>query len=410
MAGLMAAYGAAKEGATVKVVSEGLGCLSISPGCIDLLGYNKFGELLHDPWQGISELPAEHPYQLIGADKLRESLDELTTCLAAKGYQLKTAVDKDGKPCNTRMPTIMGTLKPGWLVPAETGIDKLADANKILIISVKGFRDCKPALVAAQLRRYPGWEDKNYDTFVLPAPFTDERRSISALDLAHFADRPEGRDWFLNRIQGLGKNHDLVLLPPILGALPNSRIRAAINDSIGCPVMEMQCIPPGVAGLRIRKALVDTLVELNVEFYENAQVTSAVVENKNCQSINLHSSGRELTQSAKAYVIATGGIIGGGLLLAQGKATEAVFGLDVPVPANVDEWTEAEIFGRHLISRIGVKADSALSVPDLENVHFAGRILGGYDWASEKSGHGVACGTGWVAGQLAAAKALGGNK
>ena len=37
----------------------------------------------------------------------------------------------------------------------------------------------------------------------------------------------------------------------------------------------------------------------------------------------------------------------------------------------------------------------------LSNVRFAGRILGGYDFAAEKSGHGVALATGWHAGMLA---------
>jgi len=39
------------------------------------------------------------------------------------------------------------------------------------------------------------------------------------------------------------------------------------------------------------------------------------------------------------------------------------------------------------------------------NVFFAGRSLGGYDYATEKSGHGVAVATGWQAGRMAAAAA-----
>ena len=37
----------------------------------------------------------------------------------------------------------------------------------------------------------------------------------------------------------------------------------------------------------------------------------------------------------------------------------------------------------------------------------AGRSLGGYDYATEKSGHGVAVATGWQAGRMAAAAASG---
>ena len=44
-----------------------------------------------------------------------------------------------------------------------------------------------------------------------------------------------------------------------------------------------------------------------------------------------------------------------------------------------------------------------------QNVFFAGRSLGGYDYATEKSGHGVAIATGWQAGLMAAAAAAAGE-
>lgn len=404
LAGLMAAYAAVKKGASVKVVSEGMGNLSISPGCIDLLGYDKNGVRLEDPWSGMAQLPPYHPYSLLGREVIEKSLDELCGVLESQGYKLAS-----NGANNTIMPTIMGTFKPTWLVPADVPHNAIKNAQKILVLSVRGFRDCRPQLITSQLRRYKDWEDRSYDTLVLPAPFEEHGRALNALDLAHLLDRPHGLDWFMNRIKDIGKKYDLVLLPPLLGANPDSRARKKVGEVLGCPCVEMLSVPPGVAGLRIRKALVNTLVEQGVEFYENARVTGSTIRDGKAESIRAYSTGREKTLAAKAFVVATGGIISGGVILGQGKATESIFGVEIPVPADVDDWSEPEVFGNHLVSKMGVKVDASLRSEELENVHFAGRTLGGYDYATEKSGHGVACSTGWQAGSLAAAHALGGN-
>lgn len=410
LAGLMAAYAAAKNGARVKVVSEGMGCLAISAGCVDLLGYDTEGKRLIDPWSGIARLPGDHPYSLLGTTTIQTALNEFSECISAQGLKLHAA-PKDAVPQNTLMPTIMGTLKPTWLVPENIEADALTKAQRILIVSVKGFRDCRPALIASQLSRYPELENKDFDTVVLPTPFDEHGRSLNALDLAHMADRPKGRDWLADHIKGLGTKYDLVLLPPIFGARASSGIRKIAAEMLGCPFIEMLSVPPGVTGLRIRDAFAKTLVDMHVEFYENAQIISAEVKNGKCASIKLACTGRETCQEAKAFVVATGGILSGGVILGQGNAREAIFGLDIPVPTDVDEWSQPAVFGKHLISSLGVAVDADLRAKDvaLENVFFAGRTIGGYDQATEKSGHGVAIATGWCAGTKAAALASGGN-
>lgn len=414
IAGLMAAYAAAKQGRRVKVVSEGMGSLSISAGCIDLLGYDQTGQRIEDPWAAIAKLPAGHPYSIVGQDNIKTALDEFCSCMAAQGLKLHVA-EKDGKRINTLLPTVAGTLKPSWIIPAEVEADSLEKARRILIISVRGFRDCRPAFIASQLWRYPALANKDFDTLVLPSPFEDDHgRSLNALDLAHMADRPEGRDWLCGKLKGKGEKYDLALIPPMLGARVNSGIRDNAADNLGCPYIELLCIPPGVAGLRIRDAFINTLVNMNVEFYENATATKADIQDGKCQGITLATTGREINLDARAYVIATGGILSGGVLLEQGKASEAILGIDIPVPANVDEWSTPEVFGKHLISSIGVTVDGDMRAKDnaVENVFFAGRTIGGYDQAMEKSGHGVALATGWRAGQMAAEaaqKASGGD-
>ena len=56
LAGLMAALTAAQDGRSVRLVTDGMGSLAISGGCVDLLGYAG-GRRLDDPWNGMVFLP-----------------------------------------------------------------------------------------------------------------------------------------------------------------------------------------------------------------------------------------------------------------------------------------------------------------------------------------------------------------
>lgn len=411
LAGLMAALAAARQGREVRVISEGMGCLAIGSGCVDLLGYAPDGAYVDDPWVAMATLPAAHPYSVLGADRVRAALDALVETAARHGLGLHTA-KCDGGPRNTRIPTIMGTLRPTYLVPESVDPEALAKARHVLVASVRGFRDCRPALVIDQLRRYADWADKNFTPCIIPAPFEDAHRALNALDLARAAERPGGGDWLADALKGRAAGCDLVLLPPICGCHAAGSLTRDLSAALGCPVVEMPSIPPGVGGLRLRDALLRELASLGVEMVENANVIGAQVAEERCLSLDISSTGRNSTARARAYVCATGGILAGGITLAPGSARERIFGLELPLPEDVGAWTAPEIFGSHAVSSLGVRVDGNLRPLDdngalaLENVFFAGRTLGGHDPAVEKSGYGVALATGWHAG-LAAAELAG---
>ena len=412
LAGLFAALAAANKGAKTKLVFTGQGCLAISGGIIDLLGYDDAGKRIADPFAALTSLPEGHPYALAGADNVKRALEAFREALRAAGLEYKSAADDGGKPCNVLAPTIMGTLKPTFLYDSLQSPELLPKAKKALVISAKGFRECRSRLVISQLRRYPELEAIDFAEHVLPAPFPEYGRSLSPLDLAHFLDTEQGLKWAGEKLANLGSGYDLVLLPPILGARPDSRIRLEAQRLLGAPFVEMQSTPPGVQGLRLRRALIKQLEDKKVEFYENAEAKSAKIENGSCASVTSVATNRVVEHAPGAVVLATGGVLSGGLALDQGSCVEPVFGIPIPVPADVEEWSSRDVFGRHLISSLGLKTDSSLRpVAEggealMDNVFVAGRTLGGYDYAREKSGAGVAVATGWLAGENAAAKAL----
>ncbi|MBQ9453270.1 MAG: anaerobic glycerol-3-phosphate dehydrogenase subunit B [Desulfovibrio sp.] len=410
MAGLVAALSAAQQGCSVRLLSAGMGSLAICGGTIDLLGYVQ-GNAIADPWQGMTQLPEEHPYRLLGVDNVRLAMDSLRKTLEDHGWPMHPAII-DGHDGNTRLPTIMGTLKPTWLLPPGVEPQTLATAKNILVVSVEKLRDCRPGLVIDQLKRYKEWADRTYTPALLPSPFGEAHRSISALDLARLADRPQTRNWLLDNLAQFAGNYDLILLPPLCGSRADLALQQQISAIAKCPVVEMLSIPPGVGGLRLRDVLLRAMKECGCTFIENATALHAEVHDGCCTALQVNASGVVERQAAHAFVMATGGILGGGITMTPGTVQETVFGIDIPAPQDVGQWSEQDIFGNHIFSHMGIRVDSAMrpvgheATPLWQNVFFAGRTVGGYDYAAEKSGLGVAIATGWQAGRMAARAAL----
>lgn len=409
MAGLVAALAAAREGAGVRLLCAGVGSLGISSGIVDLLGYAE-GRAVDDPWAAMSRLPPEHPYALLGVERVRAALDFFAETAAAQGWPMRPG--PEGR--NTRVPTVMGTLKPTWLVPGDMDAAALASARRVLVCSVEGLRDCRPGLIVSQLRRYAAWADRQLDSLLIPSPLGEAHRGLSALDLARAADRDPA--WLAEALRSHAGGCDLLLLPPICGSHAGHAVWDAVREAAGCPVAEMLGIPPGVGGLRLREVLLGALRWQDFELVENATALRAETAGARCVAVTAAASGGERRHEARAVVLATGGILGGGIALTPGRAREAVFGLDIPMPEDVEAWSEKDVFGNHRFSRLGLRVDAcmrpvdAAGTPLLKNVFVAGRACGGYDYAAEKSGHGVAIATGWMAGRKAAQAAQGGGE
>ena len=220
-------------------------------------------------------------------------------------------------------------------------------------------------------------------------------------------ETPEGLQWLKDGLAPYAKLYPVLLLPPILGMKHSQKIWEQLCAALNAKLVEMVSIPPGVAGLRLREVMKKALNAAGVYLVENTEVVRAEVEQGACKALTTIATGGENRWEADSFVIATGGLLGGGIGTAPGKAWESIFSLPLDMPENTEDWSSPNIFGDSLFAKMGVKVNSDLKPVDAEgnvilnNVRFAGRIVGGYDFAAEKSGHGVALATGWHAGTLA---------
>ncbi len=406
MAGMMAAYTAAQRGKKVTLLATGLGALTIASGCIDVLGYAQKDTTSHmyavqNPFTALEALPLQHPYHLVGAEGVRQALRSLQDLFLAYGGDFACKESK-----NTLVPTIIGTLKPTYIYPASSDTTPLITAQHISVVSVDAIRDCHPQLIVQQLQKYPAYKNTHMSIASLTSHFGTAHRAVSPLDVARYVDTEEGFQWLASSLAKCKQNTDAFLLPPILGTgKKGPSVWKRLQEKLNCPVVEMLSLPPGVGGQRLYTVFLHALRAQGVNIIENATITHAEITEKRCTALCSQGEGVTQRHEATSYILATGGILGGGIETKPGKAFEKILGIEIDTPESQEQWAADTAFGDHAFTKMGVhtneklQAIDAQGLPLIENIYFAGRTLGKYDFAAEKSGNGVALATGWHAAQ-----------
>ncbi|MGK0359814.1 MAG: anaerobic glycerol-3-phosphate dehydrogenase [Bradymonadia bacterium] len=199
-----------------------------------------------------------------------------------------------------------------------------------------------------------------------------------------------------------GQALDAILLPPVLGLTDSMGLQARLQAALGMPVAEALDTLPSTPGLRLDRALTAWLARLGVT-RQRGRVTAIDV------AAGTVAIG-DATVSAKAIVMATGGVLPGGLTSDQ-VITEPLVGLritpelpvDVMLAVRPDRPYDADLF------RAGLPVDEQMRPIgyDGEPVHLslfaAGDLLAGPDSAADGCGSGVALLSGFLAADAAVA-------
>ncbi len=402
MAGLMAGITAAKSGKSVSILSEGAGVLSVGSGAVDFLGYINGKKIIDSPYNHLKELSSNHPYNIVGEENIRKSFESLVNISCANGYNIR--MNQDGS--NQTAISIMGTTKPTFICSDSNNATRVLKAKRILFVGVEYLKDAQIALAIKQVKHYKVFDNAEIEYVSLVSPFGKTHRVLNCLDIARYVDKEEGFNWLKNELVRVNKGYDAIIIPPICGTMNYAQNYAKLTEA-GLTIIESLSIPPGVGGYRLRDALVSEAKKLNINFIENCHVQRAVTKHNKCVSlVALHNNiagALETEYYADKFIIATGGVIGGGIVTTPFKVYETIFNIEIDSPETVEERSESNVFGNHTFTKFGVNVNDKLQALDnngnilCDNVFFAGNTLSNYDFPTEKSGYGVACATGYTA-------------
>jgi glycerol-3-phosphate dehydrogenase subunit B len=406
-AGLLAAWVARQRGAKVRVLASGIGTTHISPGWIQVL--NESPGVFLESW--IAAHP-EHPYALAGMDALNGGLAALREVCARAGLNYVSDEDPSiasgqALAANFRLPTVLGAVIEAAVVPESFASGDLRQPGAMLIAGPAGWRDFFPKLCADNLVRqgFPA----QVATFDLPEMHTS-KFDATPVGLARLFDRADVRERVAAQLRPKLDGATRVGFPAVLGLDHSAEAWRDLSDRLGVPVFEIPTLPPSVPGMRLYNAFKAALTQAGVPILLDMTAVRGVVEGGRATGIVVPDVVRDRTYRADTFILATGGLYGGGITSDYtGTLREAVFGLPLQTPAgSQDDWFAPQFLGQagHPIHRAGVPANAQMQPVDasgriiLANVRVAGRLLAGCDPLAEGSTEGV-----WLATAYRAATA-----
>jgi glycerol-3-phosphate dehydrogenase subunit B len=340
-----------------------------------------------------------HPYRLAGKESVRAGIEILRDLCHQADLPYVGNISR-----NLRLPTALGTVHPTALAPKSLALGDLRDNTPITIAGIDGFRDFYPKLVAANLQKAGVTVA---DALHLPLPLLVARRDRYAMDLAHSFDDPHFRDEVVRiwkpRLSGVKR----LGLPAILGLKKPRHTHGELQERLGMTVFEIPTLPPSLPGFRLERLLRRKAVEMGVFLIEGPKVLGRVEGSAKAARISgvvLQTTGGARTLTADIVILATGGVLHGGLVFQQnGRVRESVLDLPVICDEGRHRWTTSSPLKSQAYTKYGLLVDEQMQplgadgLPIYTNLYCAGGILADADRSGEGSRQGIGVATAYRA-------------
>jgi glycerol-3-phosphate dehydrogenase subunit B len=401
LSGLTAAYTAAKAGLQVKVIAKGLGALHWSAGTVDVLGYLLGDEEpVQHPLSVIGDLPDGHPYTLADVSDALAAFEALTK-------EIGLDYGRFANDENWLLPSPIGAARPAFLAPPAQQNGSLRRSEPMLIVGFPGLRDFYPQLIADNLAK----QGHQTRVEILPQELLTGRKDSNTIQLAEGLENAQRRKKLGAALKKLVKSGERVGLPAILGLDDHGKVWSDLQSQVGIPLFEIPTLPPSVPGTRLFRALRTHLQQLGVRIEAGMEVIEAQAAAgtpAEVQWVTSETSARPLKHRAKAFLLATGGILGGGFYSdVNGRVWETIFHLPLTVPQKRYEWFRASFLDAkgHPVFKGGVAVGTDFRPVDeagqaiYGNLYAAGGALAHCDPILERSLEGTAVVSGIAAAQ-----------
>lgn len=412
LAGLCAAWQAARNGRKVRLVAQGHGSLYFHAGCIDVLGYqaDSDGQALPSPAEGLRRLVQEnpsHPYSLAGMDAIPRALKDFQQLCRQAEYPMSGSLER-----NWMLPTSAGSLRPTCLAPDSMLAGEAGRSDPLWVVGLAGYRDFYPSWVAANLET----TGLRAHALMLDLPPLHGRRLISSRLLADLLDAGQLQEAMITAMRKALAGPfpfppSRLGFPAILGLLYPTRVRTEVEQALGLPVFEIPTLPPSIPGMRLAAILEKEIRSLGGSIHTGLEVfTAEVSSDDRLVRVWCRAAARSLPLSAESFILATGGILGGGFQSgSRGEFYERILRLPLDHPEQPAHWFQPNFFapGGHPIFRVGINVDRNFQPVDRSgrvlhpNLYAAGSALAGTDPLVERSLDGLALVSGCLAGKHA---------
>ncbi len=391
LAGLIAGVRAAGRGKDVILVAAGAGSLSNASGVLD------FGD-----WKTLLG-KEDHPYYIVGEDNI----------LMAQQSFLASFPQYEGQwGMPNKVLTPLGEVRPAGLVPRYLSARPLERAKHIVVVALAGMKDFFPDVFRVNLaKNFPlaGVTVQEFHPDAFEAWYRNGK-SVSAVDYCRFWRSPAGVSYLKEMLVRVGadfhsaagtREENCVVFPGLCAGF--SKVLQSVLADQSFSVVETTLFPPSPLGSHLYESLCARFKALGGEVMIGAKVIGSEVKDGVCRQVRVSNAGKETGMAGVSFVLASGGLLGGGIEAGPSRVREPVFGLPLYVP---EKWSTPVFVGEQPYAHTGVEVDSNLCPLDssgqriLTNVKVCGRMLAHWDPWTEHCGGGVSLASGILAGDL----------
>jgi glycerol-3-phosphate dehydrogenase subunit B len=411
LAGLMGALALAEAGRRPLVLAKGQGATHWTSGTIDVWGGGRpadgagSGHGLRDQLRDLIAERPDHPYARAGVEGLEGAIGRFRALMEAARYPYVGSLER-----NVMLPTAIGALRPAAFMPATMAAGDARLGGKVLLAGFRELRDFFPPLAAANLSAQ-GLPARG---IYLKMPPTERKLDFSTRSLAQLFDNPAFREDVGRQLRAERGDATRIGLPAVLGFKDPLGVVADLQQLSGAQIFEIPTLPPSVPGVRLFNVFRAAIVKAGGRLQVGGWVVRGEGQDGRLRAIFSEAAARDLEHRANAFLLATGGVAGGGVRTDHTGATwETALGLPLSAPDGRGGWFSPRFLDErgHPIYLAGVQTDDRMrplggdgSVV-YENVAVAGSALAGSDPIRERCYSGLALATGWRAGRLLASDA-----
>ena len=391
LSGLICGIRLQKAGKKCAIVSAGQSAMHFSSGSFDLLGRLPDGTDVDKPLEALKSLPEDHPYSILGEEKIRKYAEEASAFL--NGCGIKVGGDA---AVNTWRISPTGERKPSWLTLGDFTALKTKDekiGNKALIVNILGYLDFNTKFLADSFERQGTICRISSVKLEEMERLRKNPSEMRATNIARVMDRDGVWEKAAEQVKGMLKDADIVVLPAVFG-LKDGSVIEKIREAIGVKTVFVSTMPPSVPGIRTQMTLKaeferaggrflmgDTVVD--ADFNEDGTVKS--IGTQNFGSIRLY---------ADNFVIATGSFFSKGLIATPDRIFEPVFGVDLSYAEGRDQWFDRNFWNKQNYISYGAKVSKFLHASidgkPIANLYAIGSIIAGSNTLYEGCGGGIA--------------------
>ncbi len=384
--GLVAATRLRERGHSIRMFSAGASSLHYAPEGVHVLGYlpSNIDARVISPLDGISSLGPNHPYRLIGAERVKDALLWFTN-IAGAIHQRITINGRNElaiSPAGLSVP-VYGTASHQATVGSLNG-------KSVVIVRFRNYRDFPAELIAAGL----GAIATQVQLVDVEAP-GDIPESAA---LARAFDALEDSDPYFSTLKKtVAPEAEVILFPAVMGLSRNHEVMFRVEQVLGVPCLEVPTLPPSVPGMRLERSFDRHLRNGITAIHTGAGIGGSSLDEKDTIVVW---DDMERRYEASVVIVSSGGVLMGGLDVdSYGTVHETSFGLDTyqSNPLNAGSVNQS----LNALHAAGVETDSELRpqrhnngpIPD---VFVTGRTLAHWNPSAESSLEGVCIATGWT--------------